>query len=132
MTALSELTEKQEMFCLAFVETGNASEAYRIAYDVGPNTKPETIWRRASELTTSGKVAARVAELKAAAAERLMVTVASLTAELDEARELAKKVENPAALTGAIMGKAKLHGLLVDKQENRVFNVTLSGDDAEL
>ena len=36
------LTEKQEAFCRAFVETGNASEAYRRSYDaknMGQNTK---------------------------------------------------------------------------------------------
>jgi len=126
------LTAKQEAFCLAYVETGNASEAYRMAYEVGENTKPETIWRRSSELTTSGKVAARVAELKAMATERLMVTLESLTAELDEARKLAKEVANPAAMTGATMGKAKLHGLLVEKQEIKSFTVTISGDDADL
>lgn len=126
------LTAKQEAFCLAYVETGNASEAYRIAYDVGENTKPETVWRKASELTTSGKVSARVAELKAMASERLMVTIESLTKELDEARKLAKEVANPAAMTGATMGKAKLHGLLVEKQEVKSFNVVIAGDDADL
>ena len=38
-----KLTPKQESFCLAYIETGNASEAYRQAYDVGPKTKPETV-----------------------------------------------------------------------------------------
>ena len=126
------LTPKQEAFALAYVETGNQSEAYRMAYDVGENTKPETVWKRASELMADGAVAGRVSELKAPAAERLMVTVESLTRELDEARVLAKEVANPAAMTGATMGKAKLHGLLVEKQEVRSFTVTIVGDDAAL
>ena len=126
------LTAKQEAFCLAYVEKGNASEAYRLAYDVGENTKPETVWRKASALAADGKVSARVAELKGQAATRLMVTIESLTTELDEARKVAKETLNPAAMTGATMGKAKLHGLLVDKQEVRSFTVTISGDDAHL
>lgn len=126
------LTAKQEAFCLAYVETGNASEAYRMAYEVGENTKPETVWKRSSELLAEGAVTGRVAELKAMATERLMVTLESLTAELDEARKLAKEVANPAAMTGATMGKAKLHGLLVEKQEIKSFTVTISGDDADL
>jgi len=126
------LTAKQEAFCLAYVETGNASEAYRVAYEVGENTKPETVWKRSSELLAGGAVTGRVAELKAMATERLMVTLESLTAELDEARKLAKEVANPAAMTGATMGKAKLHGLLIEKQEIKSFNVTISGDDADL
>ena len=56
----------------------------------------------------------------------------SLTTELDEARKVAKETLNPAAMTGATMGKAKLHGLLVDKQEVRSFTVTISGNDADL
>jgi phage terminase small subunit len=126
------LTPKQESFAQAVVVTGNQSEAYRMAYDVGENTKPETIWKRASELMADGAVSGRVAELKAQAAERLMVTLESLTAELDEARKIAKGVFNPAAMTGATMGKAKLHGLLVERQEVRSFTVTIAGDDAEL
>ena len=35
------LTPKQEAFCLAYMETGNASEAYRRAYDAD-NMKPAT------------------------------------------------------------------------------------------
>ncbi len=70
--------------------------------------------------------------LRNKSAERLMVTLESLTAELDEARKLAKEVANPAAMTGATMGKAKLHGLLVEKQEVRSFTVTITGDDADL
>jgi hypothetical protein len=44
------LTVKQEHFARTFVETGNASEAYRRAYDVGEDTKPKTIWECASKL----------------------------------------------------------------------------------
>ena len=42
MTKPTTLTPKQENFCLAYLETGNASEAYRRAYDVA-NMKPESI-----------------------------------------------------------------------------------------
>ncbi|WP_426032705.1 terminase small subunit [Cypionkella sp. TWP1-2-1b2] len=129
---MTALTAKQESFCLAFVETGNASEAYRRCYDVGEKTKPEAIWTKSSQLLANGKVRARVDALRNKSAERLMVTLESLTAELDEARKLAKEVANPAAMTGATMGKAKLHGLLVEKQEVRSFTVTITGDDADL
>jgi phage terminase small subunit len=36
------LTVKQENFCLAYMETGNASEAYRRAYNAG-KMKPAVI-----------------------------------------------------------------------------------------
>ncbi|APY15824.1 hypothetical protein GJU94_13130 [Brucella sp. 10RB9214] len=50
------LTPKQEAFARAYVETGNASEAYRRAYNVGDKTKPESVWVKASELLANGKV----------------------------------------------------------------------------
>ena len=57
------LTPKQEAFTLKYVECGNASEAYRHAYDVGEDTKPETIWKEAHTLLADPKVARRVLEL---------------------------------------------------------------------
>lgn len=126
-----ELTAKQEAFALAYVETRNASEAYRRSYNA-ENTKPEVVWVKASELLSHGKVSVRIAELMMALEERMMVTVESITKELDQARDLAKDEKQAAAMTTAIMGKAKLHGLLVDRQEVKNFNVTISGDDADL
>jgi len=57
------LTPKQERFCLAYLKTGNASEAYRLSYNA-ENMKPETINNRASELLKNSGVAGRLAELK--------------------------------------------------------------------
>jgi phage terminase small subunit len=57
------LTPKQDAFCRFYVEKSNASEAYRLAYDVSPATKPETVHRKAAELLANGKVTARLAEL---------------------------------------------------------------------
>jgi phage terminase small subunit len=59
-----KLTIKQESFINAYIETGNASEAYRIAYDV-QNMKPESINRKATELMQNGNITARVRELRA-------------------------------------------------------------------
>ncbi len=121
------LTPKQEAFARAYVETGNASEAYRRAYNVGSNTKAETINKRASELLTNGEVAGRVAELQAKAAERTMITVESLTVKLEEARLHALKDEKGAsAAVSAIMGMAKLHGLLIDKQDHSSSDGSMS------
>lgn len=107
------LTAKQEAFCLAYLETGNASEAYRQAYNA-ENMKPETVNVKASELLASGKVSVRVAQLQAEAAKRNEVTVDSLLAELEEARQLALQEGQPSAMVSATMGKAKITGK--DKQ----------------
>lgn len=109
------LTQKQEKFCQAYIETGNASEAYRTAY-AADKMKPEAIHVKASELLSNGKVTVRVAELKAEVRARHDVTVDSLIRELEEARQAALTAETPqsSAAVAATMGKAKLTGL--DKQ----------------
>ncbi|MFK0687978.1 terminase small subunit [Mesorhizobium sp. IMUNJ 23033] len=115
---MPELTAKQEAFAVAYVETGNGSKAYRQSHDVGADTKPETVWSNASRLLADSKVSARVKELQAEARALLMVSVGTLTEELEEARLKAMADDKGAsAAVSATMGKAKLHGLLVDKAE---------------
>lgn len=109
------LTIKQEAFCQAYIETGNASEAYRKAY-ASDKMKTESINRKAKELLDNGKVAARLVELRGEIKQRHDVTVDSLLGELEEARQAALQAETPqsSAAVAATMGKAKLTGL--DKQ----------------
>lgn len=76
------LTPKQEAFAYAYIETGNASEAYRRSYNVSPNAKPNTVEKRACELLKNGKVAGRVAQLKAELKERHEVTIDRVVQEL--------------------------------------------------
>lgn len=117
---MSSLTVKQEAFACAYVENGgNASEAYRTAYDAG-EMADSTIWVKASELLSNGKVAVRVKELRDAIAEAHKLTVADLIKELEEARIAALTAETvqSSAATAATMGKAKLLGL--DKQQLEV------------
>ena len=111
------LTPKQEAFCRAYIETGNASEAYRRAYDAA-NMKPATVNRKAVELLENGKVTARLTEYRLAAQERHEVTLDSLVQELEQARVLAMAKEAPSAAIAASMGKAKLLGLILDRAEH--------------
>lgn len=113
------LTPKQEAFCLAYIETGNASEAYRQSYDAG-KMKAETVNKRASELLGSGEITGRIAELKAAHVERHNVTIDTIREMLVEDRKLARDLETPAAAVSATMGLAKLYGLLTDKLDAKV------------
>lgn len=111
------LTIKQEAFCYAYVENGgNASDAYRTAYDAG-NMADQTIWVKASELLSNGKVAVRIKELREAIADAHKLTVADLLRELEENRTAALTAETvqASAATAATMGKARLLGL--DKQK---------------
>jgi phage terminase small subunit len=130
-----ELTQKQEAFCLAYVETGNASEAYRRSYDVADETKPETIWSEASRLVADPKVSARIMELRDRAREIALVSVGSLTDELEKARSHAMAdPKGAAAAVSAIMGKAKLHKLLDDEKQSTGVHVsvTIESKDAAI
>lgn len=109
---MTGLTIKQEAFCQAYIEKGNASEAYRTAY-AADKMKPEVISVKASELLSNGKVAVRISELRGEHRKRHNITVDDLLVELEEARQSALTAETPqsSAAVGATMGKAKLLGL---------------------
>lgn len=102
------LTPKQERFCVLYVETGNASEAYRQAYSSKGNQA--TVKKRASELLGRGDIAGTISKLRGAVAQTHGVTVASLIAELEEARTVGKERGQAASMVAATMGKAKLAG----------------------
>ena len=112
------MTPKQEQFARLYVETGNASEAYRQAYNAD-NMKPETVTNEAYKLLQDPDISAMVDDLKAEARQRHAVTVGDLLSELEQARAAALAAPTPqsSAAVSATMGKAKMLGLLVDKAE---------------
>ncbi len=72
---MPELTSKQEQFALVAVQPGSTlSGAYRAAYDT-KSVSRNAIYVRASELAATRKVAVRMAELRAIAADRALVSV---------------------------------------------------------
>lgn len=109
------LTGKQEKFAQAFVETGDASEAFRRAYDAS-NMNANSVNRKAHEAKNHVKISARIDQLRSKVAKRHNVTVDSLVAELEQIKQIALSAETPqsSAAVAAVMGKAKLTGL--DKQ----------------
>ena len=76
-----KLTIKQENFCNYYVECGNASEAYRRAYNA-VNMKDKTIWERASKLLNENKVSTRVAELRRQANDMAKISKERILKEL--------------------------------------------------
>ena len=118
------LTQKEEAFALAFVETGNAAEAYRRAYDVRAATTHSSIYSQASRLLKKVKITSRVAELQQQAAKLSLFTVKDAFDELEAARNLAMSegVDNPAAAVSAVNAKMKLFGM-----DNHAKRVELSG-----
>ena len=114
-----KLTPKQEKFCQVYIETGNASEAYRQAYNT-EKMKPESVNSKGYQLLQHVQITARLDELRAEHKKRHEITVDTLVAELEEARKLAFETDKAAAAVSATMGKAKLLGLVVDKQETAI------------
>jgi phage terminase small subunit len=111
-----KLTQKQELFCQAYVETGNASEAYRRAYNA-KNMKNETLWPAASKLLADYNVSTRVDELKAEHVKRHEITVDTIREMLLEDRDFARKLEAAGPAITATTVLAKLYGLITDKQQ---------------
>lgn len=71
----------------------------------------------ASQIINREDIQARVAELLQRAAVRAETTVADIARQLDEDREKAAELGQAGAMVSASMGKAKVLGLIVDRQE---------------
>lgn len=117
---MNELTVKQSDFCLFYIETGNASEAYRRAYDA-ENMKPETVNRRAFDLMENSKIKARIEALQAEHRKEHNITVSDILNKLEDIYSEAMKKGNLSSAVSAVMGQAKVLGF--DKQ-----TINLEGD----
>ena len=115
------MTPKQADFIALYLETQNASEAYKRAYN--STGKPNTIHRKASELLKHPEVKKELELLQAHAKEQNKITLDSVVDELEEARQIAKQSGNAAAMVSATLGKAKVLGLVIDKQETALKNL---------
>jgi len=111
------LTPKQAAFCRSYLETGNASEAYRRAYNA-EKMKPGSVRRKAHVVLNHAGVAAEIQRLNQRAEHEHGVTIASLMRELEEARQLALAKGQAAAAVTATMGKGKLAGVFSGKPED--------------
>ncbi|MCZ8546317.1 terminase small subunit [Mesorhizobium qingshengii] len=110
----TKLNTRQEQFCHGLVEGLPQSRAYIKA---GYTARGNAAEVEASKMVRLPKVAARIAELRADAARRSEITVDDLVDELNLMFKLALATKNPAAGVTAVMGKAKLLGLIIDKAE---------------
>src|SRR5688572_28066046 len=76
-----KLTPKQEKFCQTYIETGNASEAYRKAYSAA-NMKDKQVWEESCKLLKTPKVSQRVELLREGIQKRHEITVDRVIREL--------------------------------------------------
>lgn len=106
------ITQKQRSYCLAFMETGNSSEAYRRSYDTSGMTTA-SVNRCAKDVYDNVNVSAMIEQLRKKAMKRNEITVDTLLDELEEARKAALEADTAqsSAAVSATMGKARLLGL---------------------
>ena len=79
--AQAKLTPKQEAFCLAYIETGNASEAYRRAYNA-EKMSDKVIHNKASDMAKRDDIGVRLEELRAPTVKRFDKTMDDILMEL--------------------------------------------------
>lgn len=111
MAKAPRLTGQREIFCREFVACGVASTAYRRAFKVGERTKAKTVWEAASHLMADAKVSARIQELWDKGTD---VRLGEIVAGYRQARDIALEDRQPAAVTGAVSGLARVKGYLKD------------------
>ena len=127
MTA-KKLTDKQSKFIKEYAVDLNATQAaIRAGYS------EDTAQQMGSENLSKPVIADAIAKQQAKHAERCDVTIDSLTDELNEAIAMSRSQEDPNALRAAVMSKAKIHGLDINKFDGTVKGeVTLIGLMAEI
>ena len=123
-----KLTAKQEAFCLSYIESGNASDAYRKSYSAKA-MNPNSVHQRAKELMRNSKITARIAELRAPAVAKAQITFESHLARLEAISQRAQELEQMSAACAAEVARGKAAGLYVDKVEHTgavpiIVNVT--------
>lgn len=108
------LTPKQEAFCVAYLESGNATDAYRRSYNAA-GMAPATVNRKAKEVLDNGKIAARVAALRQPVIEAASMTMEGHLQTLKELRDAAKAEGKFSAAVAAEMARGKVSGFYVDR-----------------
>jgi hypothetical protein len=106
-------SQKQKGFAKSVMQGMSKAKAYRKHYAC-KNMSVKAIRVEATRLYKTPTVALIIQKLEETLQKRHDVTVESLCKELDEAIDIARKSKHSSAMTSAVLGKAKLHGLLRD------------------
>ena len=121
--AKPRLTQKQDAFALAYLETGNAAEAYRRAFNVADADASSWIYVEASKLLRHPKIAQRLERLRLEVENLVVYNICSALFEYEDARLLAMNEGSPGAAVAAIKGKVRLFGLDAPKRESFVTEI---------
>ncbi len=116
---------RHERFAQELAKGRSQVDAYELA-----GFKPDDA--HAARLAGNGRISGRVAELLAAGAKRVEVTVESLIAEAEEARQGAMQDHQWSAAVAAVKEKGVLSGVRVEKSERKSINDVRRIHDNEL
>jgi hypothetical protein len=109
------LTPDEERYAALLAEGMTQSDAYRQIWPAKNGARSmDDEHTMASRKAV--RVRSRVQELIDAAAKVTVVNVITMTEQLDDDRTFARECKNPGAAVSASVNKAKLHGLLQDRQ----------------
>ena len=100
---------KHELFAQEIAKGVTAELAYQNA-GYAPSLK------NAQRLKSNEGIRSRVAEILSRIAAKTEITIADIARQLDEDRDFARSCKSAAAMVAATMGKAKVLGLIVDRQ----------------
>tara|TARA_R110002020_G_scaffold88331_1_gene217017 strand:- start:297 stop:710 length:414 start_codon:yes stop_codon:yes gene_type:complete len=117
------LTPKQHAFVLAYIENGNASESYRLAYSTD-TMKERSIHQLASRLLKHQGVQTFIQERQDKLTSHSHFTLIEATRLLEETRIQAQEKGDLELVRRCIMDKARLHGLLVERKEVSTHTTT--------
>jgi len=127
------LTQKQERFCTEYLKCGNATKAYRIAYDK-PDMKMASANRRAKDLIDNSKIQARLETLREPVVRDCRVTLGSHLKRLEELSRLAQEEGQTSAAVKAEELRGKACGLYIERREvsqKIAINADFGIDDTE-
>jgi hypothetical protein len=108
---------KHEAFVHNYLKCGDATEAFELTGYVRDSANAHRLLKRP-------KVQARLRELQDEIAAKVPITIESLIGELEQARQSATGKNQFAAAIKAILGKAQLAGLLVERSKVEVTNTS--------
>ena len=112
------LTPKQEAFAIAVASGMTQADAYRSAYNVKPETKPESVQQKAYQIMQKVEVRSRVEELKKPIIEAAGITLESHLARLEHLGKKAEEAESYTAAISAEVARGKVAQLYTERVEH--------------
>jgi hypothetical protein len=127
---MPNLKAAHERFVQEYVANGrNGQEAYMAAF---PNSGKSAARRSAYRLLTNTRVKSRIAEMQRKSAERSQVTLDNLIKEAADIQRAAMDANSYAAAISALIARARLCGLWVERTQGENTNVIYAVSDEPL